>query len=119
MIIALDFDGTVVNHIYPEIGYILPNFLHTIKRIVEKKHKIILYTMRDGIELDDAVNYLKNLNIPLYGINRNLTQNNWTGSPKVYANLYIDDAALGTPLDINGNVDWYKIEKILEEKNII
>lgn len=119
MIIALDFDGTVVHHEYPKIGYILPNFLHTIQRIIEKKHRIILYTMRSGIELTDAVKYLANLNIPLYGINKNLTQYNWTSSPKVYANYYIDNSAVGTPLDLNGNVDWYAMEKLLEEKNII
>lgn len=119
MIIALDFDGTVVEHKYPRIGNILQNFLPTIQEVIKKKHKIILYTMRSGVELQEAVEYMNKLNIPLYGINKNTSQYSWTSSPKVYANLYIDDAAIGTPLDINGNANWYEIEKLLIEKNII
>lgn len=119
MTIALDFDGTVVDHIYPEIGKIQPNCLNVLNRIVQKKHKIILWTMRSGKELGEAIDFLTELGIPLYGKNTNPSQKYWTISPKVYAEIYIDDAALGAPLDNKGNIDWYIVEKELEKRKII
>lgn len=97
MIIAVDFDGTVVTHEYPKIGKDV-GAAPVLKKLVEKGHKLILYTMRSGKELDEAVEWFKERNIPLYGVNENPSQSSWTSSPKVYANLYIDDATLGAYL---------------------
>lgn len=114
MIIAIDFDGTIVEHEYPIIGKAVPLAIETIKKWQKEGHSIILYTMRSGQELFDAVDYLTNAKIELYGINANPTQKEWTASPKVYAQLYIDDAAYGCPL-IPGDegtrpmVDWSKV----------
>lgn len=115
MTIAIDFDGTCVTHDYPKIGKDI-GAVPVLKKLVYKNHKLILYTMRSGDELNDAVNWFKDNNIPLYGP----TQDEWTSSPKCYANLYIDDAALGIPLafdkSIDTNrpfVDWNKVEKLL------
>ena len=69
-----------------------------LKELVRKGHKIILYTMRNGDTLDGAVSVLIDNGIELWGINRNPEQYRWSPSPKVFANLYIDDAALGIPL---------------------
>ena len=82
--------------------------------------------------LTDAVNWFKENDIPLYGVNVNPTQHNWTGSPKVFANIYIDDMALGIPLKLDtemiGNtltsigrpyVDWVKVRELLIEKDIL
>jgi hypothetical protein len=75
-----------------------------------------------GDYLTDAVNWFKERDIQLYGINENPTQKDWTTSPKSYANLYIDDASLGCPL-IYGRerpyVDWDAVEKHLTIKGII
>jgi hypothetical protein len=75
--------------------------------------------MRSGIELEDAVLWFAENAIPLYGIQRNPTQDKWTNSPKCYAQIYIDDAALGCPLTFDETlsdrpfVDWKKVREIL------
>ena len=111
MYIAVDFDGTCVTHDYPRIGKDI-HAIPVLKRLVSNGHKLILNTMRSGKELDEAVNWFKEHNIELFGANENPTQKSWTDSPKVYAHLYIDDAALGCPLKMDENlshrpfVDW-------------
>jgi len=124
MIIALDFDGTCVSHAYPKVGGDVPNCINVLKKLVECGHNLILYTMRCDSELTDAVEWFNKKDIPLYGIQKNPTQDTWTKSPKCYAEMYIDDAALGCPLSYPGEntrpyVDWYKVEIILRAKNII
>lgn len=117
MIFAIDFDGTCVTHEYPEIGRQI-GASRVLNRIVKEGGKLILWTMRSGKELQDAVDWFKINNIPLYGIQRNPTQDSWTNSPKCYAKIYIDDAALGCPLKqgLKGErpfVDWDKVETML------
>ena len=118
--IAIDFDGTCVKHEYPNIGEDI-GAVPVLRDLVHSGHKLVLNTMRSGKELEDAVNWFKINDIELYGINENPTQKKWTDSPKVFANYYIDDAALGTPL-INKNnaagyrnyVDWTKMRELIE-----
>lgn len=124
MYIAIDFDGTCVTHDYPRIGKEI-GATEVLKRLVEAGHKLILNTMRSDKELQDAVNWFKKNGIELYGVNENPTQKRWTNSPKVYAHMYIDDAALGCPL-INAPelsnrpfVDWDSIDLQLIQKGII
>jgi hypothetical protein len=97
MIIAIDFDGTCVTHDYPAVGKDI-GAAPVIKKLVERGDKIILFTMRSGTQLLDAVEWFNTHEIPLYGINKNPDQHTWTNSPKPYAHLYIDDAALGAYL---------------------
>jgi hypothetical protein len=123
MYIAVDFDGTVVDHCYPNIGQTVPNAVETLKALVATGHDLILYTMRDGKELEDAIRWYTNNNIPLFGIQKNPTQHTWTGSNKCYANLYIDDAAFGAPLVARpgfnrASIDWDVVAKrLLGDKN--
>lgn len=111
MIIAIDFDGTCVTHEYPEVGRDL-GATTTLKTLVDNGHKLILLTMRSGKMLEDAKHWFKERGIPLFGINENPSQKQWTESSKVYAHLYIDDANLGVPLVKNSiasdrpYVDW-------------
>lgn len=116
MIIALDFDGTAVTHEYPEIGKDI-GAVPVLKELLEKGHQIILYTMRSGEELRQAVEWFKEREIPLLGVNENPTQKDWTSSPKAYAHLYIDDAGLGIPLNYSGRsrpfVDWRAVRRML------
>ena len=120
MYIAVDFDGTCVTHDYPNVGKDI-GAVPVLQALNQNGHKLILNTMRSGKELEDAVNWFKEHNIELFGINENPTQKRWTQSPKVYANLYIDDAALGCPLIMDRNfsdrpyVDWEAIEVYLEK----
>lgn len=122
MIIAIDFDGTCVTHEYPRIGKDI-EAVPVLKKIIKSGNNIILHTMRSGKELEEAVEWFKAHEIPLYGVNENPSQKSWTKSPKVYAHMYIDDVALGIPLiePINGRpyVDWEEVEILLKEKGVI
>lgn len=97
LIICVDFDGTCVTHEYPNIGKEI-GAAEVLKQLTDKGHKLILFTMRSGKELQDAINWFEERNIPLFGINQNPEQYTWTSSPKPYAHLYIDDAAFGCPI---------------------
>lgn len=123
MIIAIDFDGTCVKHEYPKIGEDI-GAVPVLKKLIKAGHQLILYTMRSGKELQDAVNWFRENEIPLWGVNENPEQKKWTNSPKVYAQLYIDDAALGIPLsrtnhDKRYHVEWSFIEEVLLKDGII
>lgn len=133
--INIDFDGTCVTHEFPKVGKSI-GAEKVLKKLVSKGHKLILFTMRSdrlkkgrtgdkmikdvtGLFLTDAVNWFKENDIPLYGIQTNPTQQAWTTSPKSYAELMIDDSALGCPLDYNPSIskrpfaDWKEIENQL------
>jgi len=123
MIIAVDFDGTCVTHDYPEVGKEI-GAAPVLKALTDAGHKIILLTMRSNCDkynydLSSALHWFEDHDIPLYGINKNPDQS-WSTSPKVYAQIYIDDAALGCPLkyDLNMSdrpfVDWEKVEVMLQ-----
>jgi len=111
MIIGLDFDGTCVEHEYPAIGADVPHAIWSLKKLVrEHGAQIILYTMRSGKYLDEAIAWFMKNDIPLLAVNQNVSQKDWTTSSKVYADLYVDDAAVGCPLirpkDKRPFVDW-------------
>ena len=119
--ILIDFDGTCVTHDFPRIGKDIGS-QEVLTKLVENGHKLILFTMRSGKTLDEAVNWFKVNNIPLYGIQTNPTQKNWTTSPKAYGQLIIDDICLGIPLNYNSPrpfVDWEKVERMLINMNLI
>ena len=132
MIIAVDFDGTCVKHKYPLIGEDI-GAIPVLKELIDNGHQLILWTMRSGKELDEAIYWFETNEIPLYGINTNSEQSTWTSSPKCYAQLYIDDAALGCPclVDIKLNdedefekvgksyVDWEEVRRMLVLKQLI
>lgn len=94
MVIAVDFDGTCVTHEFPNIGKDI-GAVPILKELIKKGHKLILYTMRSGDLLDEAINWFADNDIELYGVNKNPEQYKWTSSPKVFANIYIDDINIG------------------------
>lgn len=121
--IAIDFDGTCTTHEYPELGKDI-GAVDVLKALVANDHKLILYTMRSGDTLDEAVMWFAAKGIPLYGVQTNPKQHTWTASPKCYANLYIDDAALGVPLTFPPNgkrpyVNWVEVAKLLHNLGYI
>ena len=124
MYICVDFDGTVVDHRYPEIGEPVPEAIKWLLRLQACGARLILFTMRSdgpnsGNLLTEAVQYLHKNGIMLYGINTNPDQKEWTSSPKAYAHVYIDDQAFGCPLIhpkgfARPCVDWKKVGPQLE-----
>ena len=136
--ICIDFDGTCITHEFPKVGKDI-GAVPVLKGLVKNNHQLVLFTMRSDIVnptgednelhlesgnyLTDAINWFKENNIPLYGIQTNPTQHTWTTSPKAYAQLYIDDAALGCPLIFGEHerpyVDWQMVYKILVARGII
>ena len=119
MIIAIDFDGTCVKHAYPEIGEDI-GAIPVLKKMVNDGHQLILNTMRSGKLLDEAIQWFENNGIKLSGANHTPGQATWTESPKVYAQLYIDDAALGCPTNYDGTgrpyVDWKIVAQVFGYK---
>jgi hypothetical protein len=133
--ILIDFDGTVVTHDFPFVGKDIGSVV-VLKKLVEKGHKLILFTMRshrpyihpDGKPRDclqDAIDWFAENEIPLYGINTNPTQHEWTDSPKAYGQLMIDDIAIGVPLKFDKElsprpfVDWFYLEIMLNANNLL
>lgn len=98
IILGIDFDGTIVGHEFPDIGPDIPEAIDYLRQFTAAGARLILWTMRDGEHLASAVRYLEEKGVELWGINSNPDQGHWSGSPKAYAHLYIDDAALGVPL---------------------
>ena len=113
--IVVDFDGTVVKHCYPAVGEDI-GAASVLRKLVKNGHRLLLNTMRsrksEGVDtLQPAIDWFAANDIPLFGINENPTQKEWTSSPKVYGNIYIDDAALGAPLTQDESssmpyIDW-------------
>ena len=129
IVIAIDFDGTCVTQEYPRVGKDI-GAVPVLKKLVEKGHRLMLWTMRSertmpSDTLKDAVKWFADNNIPLWGINENPEQKatGWTNSNKQYANLFIDDAALGCPLIYNEHdrpyVDWKVVEQQLTNMGLI
>lgn len=103
MIICVDFDGTIVEHRFPDIGEPVPGALEWMRRWQQAGAKLILWTMRsdgdrNGPVLTAAVEYCRRGGVEFWGINTNPAQSDWTSSPKAYAHIYVDDAAFGCPL---------------------
>ncbi len=145
--IAVDFDGTCTAHQFPAIGADI-GAASVLRELAAKGHKLILWTMRSDkydnhnckgsdpsvyIPKDDerndylsqAIGWFADNQIPLYGCQTNPTQSAWTSSPKCYANLYLDDAALGCPLtyDINISdrpfVNWTEMRELLVARRLL
>jgi hydroxymethylpyrimidine pyrophosphatase-like HAD family hydrolase len=110
MKIAVDFDGTIVEHKYPEIGKTLLFAFETLKKLQEQQHQLILWTYRSGKELDDAVEFCRKNGIEFYAVNKNYPEEVFdekTVSRKIMADYYIDDR------NICGLPGWGEIWQII------
>ena len=122
ILIGVDFDSTCVTHAYPAIGHEIPECVKTLQALVKKGARLILYTMRSDVELMAAVQWMRDHHVELWAINHNPMQHRFSSSRKVYADIYIDDSALGTPMQENLEmslkpfVDWTKVRELLEKK---
>jgi hydroxymethylpyrimidine pyrophosphatase-like HAD family hydrolase len=111
MIIAVDFDGTIVKHKYPEIGKEIPYAIETLKLFQEKGHKLILWTYRSGKELEKAIEFCEKRGLKFHAVNNNFEGEEFdnTYSRKILADIYMDDR------NILGIPEWEKIYKIITE----
>jgi len=112
MIIAVDFDGTVVDHRYPKIGKPKLFAFETLKQLQKQEHQLILWTYRAGIELKEAVDFRKKNGIEFYAINSNYPEevlDESNTSRKIYADIYIDDRNIG------GFPGWSEIWKLINQ----
>jgi hypothetical protein len=110
MIIAVDFDGTIVEHRYPEIGEELPFATYTLRKLIDDRHQLILWTVRRGKLLEEAVQWCKDHGIEFYAINKSFPEEEaGEGYGKVNADIFIDDRNLG------GLPDWGNIYRMIKE----
>ena len=114
-IIGIDFDGTCVTDLYPYVGDNIG--AASVLRELGDKNLLILYTVRDGKYLQDAVDWFRYNHIDLYSVNYNPEP--VSSSPKLYCDYYIDDRNIGTPLTDKGYVDWNKMLVLLRQKNLL
>ena len=98
MKIAVDFDGTVVEHKYPAIGREKLFAFETLKALQKQRHQLILWTYRSGKELEEAVEYCRKNGIEFYAVNKNYPEEEFDEnkmSRKIQADVYIDDRNVG------------------------
>ncbi|MCQ2334442.1 MAG: hypothetical protein MJZ89_01240 [Paludibacteraceae bacterium] len=112
MTIAVDFDGTIVTHEYPRIGKPIPFAIETLKKLIlEDHHQVILWSVREGDLLKEAVDYCASKGVEFYAVNSNypeeVTGRN-TAPRKLTADLFIDDRNLG------GIPDWGVIYQMIK-----
>jgi len=113
MIIAVDFDGTIVKHKYPSIGKEIPYAIETLKLFQQRGHKLILWTFRSGKELEKAIEFCRKRGLIFHAVNNNFEGEEFdnTYSRKIYADIFIDDK------NILGIPEWKKIYQILNDMN--
>lgn len=111
MTIAVDFDGTIVEHRYPEIGNEIPFAIDTLKMLIEDRHKLILWSVREGKLLDDAVEWCKERGVEFWAVNNDYPEetvkNNQHFSRKLKVDIFIDDRNIG------GLPDWGTIYRMI------
>ncbi|NJB82115.1 BT0820 family HAD-type phosphatase [Wenyingzhuangia aestuarii] len=114
-IIAVDFDGTIVKDEYPKIGPPQLFAFSTLRKMQERGYRLILWTLRDGKKLDEAVAYCKENGVEFYAVNKNypeeIVDNN--SIRKLHADLFIDDRNIG------GFLGWGKIHQLLFSEDAI
>ncbi len=111
MIIAVDFDGTIVGHKYPAIGRELPFAIETLRKLQSERHKLILWTVREGVLLEEALSFCRERGLEFYAVNRDYPEEerdrNNHFSRKLKADVFIDDRNLG------GLPDWGTIYEMV------
>ena len=113
MTIAVDFDGTIVEHRYPEIGREIPFAIDTLKMLAKQGHRLILWTVREGKLLDEAVEWCRQRGLEFYAVNKDYPEEQREDSNfsrKLKVEMWIDDRNVG------GLPDWGVIYKMITEK---
>jgi len=108
-IIAVDFDGTIVKDAYPKIGKPQIFAFSTLKKMQERGYRLILWTLRDGRKLEEAIAFCKENGIEFYAVNKNYPEEKLDNKSirKLHADMFIDDRNIG------GFIGWGKIHQLL------
>ena len=113
MTIAVDFDGTIVRHRYPAIGEEILFATQTLKKLIEERHQLILWSVREGHLLDEAVEWCRERGVEFYAVNRDFPEEdvalNQHYSRKLKVDMFIDDRNIG------GLPDWGTIYQMIHE----
>lgn len=114
MTIAVDFDGTIVEHRYPKIGKEIPFATQTLRMLIADRHKLILWSVREGKLLEEAVEWCRERGIEFYAVNKDFPEEdlekNQHFSRKLKADIWIDDRNIG------GLPDWGTIYQMITER---
>ena len=114
MTIAVDFDGTIVEHRYPTIGKEIPFATQTLRMLIADRHKLILWSVREGKLLEEAVEWCRERGIEFYAVNKDFPEEdlekNQHFSRKLKADIWIDDRNIG------GLPDWGTIYQMITER---
>lgn len=112
LIIAVDFDGTIVEDAFPKVGKARIFAFETLKKLQEDGHRLILWTYRSGVKLDEAVKFCEDNGITFYAINKSFPEEqfDYTKSRKIYADLYIDDRNIG------GVLGWGEVYQLITKE---
>lgn len=97
MVYAVDFDGTIVDDNYPEIGKPRERVIHYLKCLKKEGHTLILWTCRVGKDLEEALEFCNKNGIEFDYINENTKEHiaKYGGDTrKIFADYYIDDKAM-------------------------
>jgi len=113
LILAIDFDGTIVDDAYPKVGKPKLFAIETLKKLQGDGHRLILWTYRSGERLDEAVAFCKSKGIEFYAVNKSFPEEQFdeTKSRKIHADLFIDDRNIG------GFVGWGEVYQRLSNPN--
>ncbi len=114
MTIAVDFDGTIVTHRYPQIGTELPFATQTLKMLIADGHQLILWSVREGSLLEEAVEWCRKRGVEFYAVNKDFpeedVEKNVHFSRKLKVDMWIDDRNVG------GLPDWGTIYRMISER---
>ncbi|HPF98015.1 MAG: hydrolase [Flavobacteriaceae bacterium] len=113
LVIAIDFDGTIVEDSYPKIGKPKMFAFETLKRLQNDGHRLILWTYRSDIRLKEAVDFCKQNGIEFYAVNKSFPEEqfDYSKSRKIHADIFIDDRNIG------GFVGWGEIYQSLSNSD--
>lgn len=126
MVIAVDFDGTIVEHRYPRIGKEIPFAIATLKKLQAERHLLILWTVREGELLEEAVEFCRQRGLEFYAVNANhpderISEHPSTPCRKLKADLFIDDRNVGKLPDWGAIYEMvhngWSYEQYLSERN--
>lgn len=115
LIIAVDFDGTIVEDAYPKIGKPMLFAFETLKKLQDEGHRLILWTYRSGTKLEEAVKFCEDNDIFFYAVNKSFDEEQYNDSisRKIHADLFIDDRNIG------GFIGWGEVYQKLTNSQLM